>query len=321
MENLIFSLNATVPVFLVIIAGYIFKKTGLLSDEFIKVANKFNFRVTLPVLLVQDLMNMNFRSEFDVKYIAYCFIVTCICITLVWGGAKLFIRDKSVIAEFIQGSFRGSAAVLGTAFVINIYGNTGMVPMMIIGAVPIYNIMSVIILELESPGNYEEGPKKEFDKNKLKKSLRGIVTNPILIGIFIGVTLSLLRVDFPTMVDNTLSNFAKMATPLALIAIGGTFETGKAIAKIKPALVGSFIKLVGQAAVFLPVAVALGFTDEKLMAAVIMLCSPTTPSCYVMAKGSGCDGILTSSMVVITTFLSAFTITAVIFVLRTIGAV
>ena len=46
MENLIFSLNATVPVFLVIIAGYIFKKTGLLSDEFIKVANKFNFRVT-----------------------------------------------------------------------------------------------------------------------------------------------------------------------------------------------------------------------------------------------------------------------------------
>lgn len=321
MDNLIFSLNATVPIFLVIVAGYVFKNIGLLSEDFIKVANKFNFRVTLPILLLQDLMKMDFRSEFDIRYVLYCAVATCICIATVWIGAKIFIRDKSVLAEFIQGSFRGSAAVLGTAFVINIYGNTGMVPMMIIGAVPIYNIMSVIVLELEAPDNYAGGTKRGIDQEKIKNSLKGIAKNPILISILVGVILSMLKVEFPTMIDNTLSNFSKMATPLALIAIGGTFNTGKAIDKIKPAIAGSFIKLVGQAVVFLPIAIAMGFTDEEMIAIVVMLCSPTTPSSYVMAKGAGCEGVLTSSLIVITTFLSAFTITAIVFILRTIGVV
>lgn len=327
MDNLIYSLNATVPVFLVIVAGYLLKKIGLINDEFIKVANKLNFRVTLPMLLIQDLMNMNFRAEFEVKYVLYCMIVTTICFLGTWGLAKILIKDLSVTAEFIQGSFRGSAAVLGAAFVLNIYGNTGMVPMMIIGAVPLYNIFSVIVLQIESPVNRNRSFDAEKDKirkmrsDNIKKSVKGIVTNPIIISIVIGVILSMARVDFPDMADNTIGNFAKIATPLALIAIGGSFEFGNAIAKIKPAICGTFIKLVGQAVIFLPIAVMMGFTGSKLMAIVIMLGSPTTPSCYIMAKGAGCDGVLTTSMVVLTTLFSAFTITAIIFVLRTMALV
>lgn len=327
MDNLIYSLNATVPVFLVIVVGYILKKIRLINDEFIKVANKLNFKVTLPMLLIQDMMNMDFRAEFEMKYILYCMIVTIICFFGTWIIAKLFIKDTSIIAEFVQGSFRGSAAVLGAAFVLNIYGNTGMVPMMIIGAVPLYNIFSVIVLQLESPAN--KRLKEEGDRERIRKirhdniinSIRGIVTNPIIISIFVGVILSLARVDFPEMVDNTIGNFAKIASPLALIAIGGNFEFGNAMAKMKPAIWGSFIKLAGQALIFLPVAVIMGFTGSKLMAIVIMLSSPTTPSCYIMAKGAGCDGVLTTSMVVLTTLFSAFTITAIIFILRTMGLV
>lgn len=327
MENLIYSLNATVPVFLVIVVGYILKRIGFITDEFIRVANKFNFRVTLPMLLIQDLMNMDFRAEFETKYVLYCVVVTCICFFGTWIFAKVFIKDTSIIAEFVQGSFRGSAAVLGSAFVINIYGNTGMVPMMIIGAVPLYNIFSVIVLQLESPANKQitdvtdREMLREKRKEKIVKSLKGIATNPIILGILAGVILSLAKVDFPVMIDNTIGNFAKMATPLALIAIGGSFETGKAIEKIKPALCGTFIKLIGQAVIFLPVAVMMGFTGSKLMALVIMLGSPTTPSCYIMAKGEGCEGVLTTSLVVLTTMLSAFSITAIIFVLKTMGLV
>lgn len=327
MENLIYSLNATVPVFAVIVVGYILKQVGFITDEFINVSNKLNFNLTLPLLLIQDLMEMDFKAEFEVKYILYCVIVTCICFFGTWILAKIFIKDISIIAEFVQGSFRGSAAVLGTAFVLNIYGNTGMVPMMIIGAVPLYNIFSVIVLQLESPKNKrntEGADREELKKlrnDNIKNAIKGIITNPIIISIVIGVVLSILEVDFPHMVDNTIGNFAKISTPLALIAIGGAFETGKAIAKLKPALCGAFIKLVGQAVIFLPVAVMLGFTGSKLMALVIMLGSPTTPSCYIMAKGAGCEGTLTTSLVVLTTLLSAFSITAIIFVLRSMGLV
>ena len=121
------------------------------------------------------------------------------------------------------------------------------------------------------------------------------------------------------MIDNTIWNIAKMATTLALLAIGGSFEFSNALKKMGPAVTGSAIKLVIMAAVFLPVAVWLGYRDAKLMALVIMLGSPTTPSCYIMAKNMKCDGTLTSSMVVITTMMSAFTITLIVFVLRTLG--
>ncbi len=313
MENLIYSLNATVPVFLVIVAGYIFKKAGWINDGFINAANKITFTVTLPLLLVQDMMNNHFLEEFELKYVLYCAGVTTLCFIAVTVAAKIFLKDKSIVAEFVQASYRSSAAILGTAFVLNIYGNTGMVPLMIIGAVPLYNIYAVLILTLECPD------KGAVQGNAVKKTLKGIITNPIIIGIVVGVLFSALQVKFPPMLDNTVSSLAKITTPLALLAIGGSFEIGKAIEKVKPAVTAAILKLVGWPVIFLPLAIAMGFRDAKLMALVIMLGSPTTPSCYIMAKSMKSEGTLTGSVIVLTTLFSAFTITAIIFVLRTMG--
>ena len=132
---------------------------------------------------------------------------------------------------------------------------------------------------------------------------------------------SLLEIDFPVLVDKTVNNVAQMATPLALIALGAGFEGRKALAKIKPTLIASFIKPVGQTAVFLPIAAWMGFDGEKMTALLIMLASPTTPSCYTMAKNMNNDGVLTASIVVTTTLLAAFTLTGWIFLLKTMGLI
>lgn len=313
MENLIYSLNATIPVFLVIVAGYLLKQAGWVNEGFIKTANKINFHITLPALLLQDMVNNHFLQKFEPGYVLYCAIVTIVCVIATWLGAKVLLKDKAILGEFVQASYRSSAAVLGTAFVLNIYGETGMVPLMILGAVPLYNIFAVIVLTVECPD------KNAGQSKTLKTTLKGIVTNPIILSILAGVILSAFRVQFPKMVDNTMNQFAKMATPLALLAIGGSFEFGKAIKKVKPAVIAAGLKLVGWPIVFLPVAVLMGFRDAKLMALVIMLASPTTPSCYIMAKSMKSEGTLTSSAVVLTTMCSAFTITAIIFVLRSMG--
>ena len=89
-----------------------------------------------------------------------------------------------------------------------------------------------------------------------------------------------------------------MASPLALITIGAGFEGRKAIAKIKPTIAATMIKLVVLPAIFLPIAIKLGFRDQALVALIIMLGSPTTPSSYIMAKNMGHEGVLTSSVVV-----------------------
>ena len=81
------------------------------------------------------------------------------------------------------------------------------------------------------------------------------------------------------------------------------------------------IKLVVLAGIFLPVAIWLGFEKEQLVAVLIMLGSATTVSSYVMAKNMGHEGVLTSSVVMVTTCLSAFTLTGWLFLLRTFGVV
>lgn len=316
MENFIYSINVTLPIFLVMVIGYVLKQIGMLNDNFVAVANKFNFKVTLPFLLFRDISAVDIRAVFDLKYVLFCAIASTICFWTIWGGTKLFLKDKSMRGAFVQASFRSSAAVMGLAFIENIYGSSAMGPLMVIGSVPLYNIFSVIVLTFEG-----EGAGEESKTEKIKEACVNIAKNPIILGILAGLVAGLLRLDFPVIVDKTINSVAQMATPLALIAIGAGFEGRKALAKICPTIVAAMIKLVIQPLIFVPIAAWMGFTGEKLIAILIMLASPTTPSCYIMAKNMNNDGVLTASVVVATTLLAAFTLTGWIFLLKTVGLI
>ena len=307
MEQLLFSLNATIPVFLVMVIGYLLKRLRMLDEPFVKTLNSFNYKITLPVLLFCDIAKSDFYSVWDTKYVLYCFLVTLVCITAIWIFAGLFYKNKAQLGEFIQASYRSSAAVLG------IYGNSGMAPLMIIGTVPLYNVAAVLILSFTGPNAHG------IDKASLKSSLKGIITNPIIIGILLGMLVSICRISFPVIISKTLNNIAVLASPLALIGLGAGFEGRKALKQLVPTAAASFLKLIALPAVFLPVAVALGFTQEKLVAILVMLGSPTTASCYIMAKNMGHEGTLTSSVVVATTFLSSVTLTIYLFILRSMN--
>lgn len=222
MEQLLFSLNSTIPVFLVMVLGYFLKQIRMVDDSFVKTLNKFNYTVTLPFLVFKDLSGPDAHG---------------------------------------------------------------------------------------------------LDKASLKKALKGIVTNPILIGIALGVLASMCRLDFPLMIDKTINNVAALASPLALIGLGAGFEGRKALKQLLPTAVASALKLVILPAFFLPLAIHLGFTQEKLVAILVMLGSPTTASCYILAKNMGHEGTLTSSTVVATTFLSSITLTAWLFILRSMGLI
>ena len=314
MENFIYSINVTMPIFLVMVIGYILKQIGMLNDNFVTVANKFNFKVTLPFMLFKDIAGVDIKAVFDIKYVLFCAIVSTICFWVVWGTAKLLVRDKTIRGAFVQSSFRGSAAVMGLAFIQNIYGSSAMGPLMIVSAVPLYNIFSVIVLTFEA--NDSTGIDK---KAKIRQAGINICKNPIILSILAGLIVGLLGIQFPTLVNKTVNNVAQMATPLALITIGAGFEGRKALAKIAPTMAASMIKLVLQPLVFLPVAAWMGFSGEKMIAILIMLASPTTPSCYIMAKSMNNDEVLTASVIVTTTLMAAFTLTGWIFLLKTLG--
>ena len=314
MENLIFSLNATIPIFLMMLLGMLFRKLGWMDEVFAAKMNKFVFLVPLPVLLFEQLATVDFSEVWDIKFILFCFMVTAISITISTLISLLW-KDRSIKGEFIQATYRSSAALLGIAFIQNIYGTAGMAPLMIIGSVPLYNIMAVVVLSVFKPGN------NSFDKALVKKTLKGIATNPIIIGIVAGFVWSALKLSMPSILHKTVSSIGATATPMGLMSMGATFEMKKATSKMKPTLVAVFMKLVGFCAIFLPMAALLGFRNEEMIAILVMLGSATTVSCFVMARNMGHEGTLSSGVIMMTTLLSAFTLTMWLDVLRSFGLV
>ena len=311
MQNLIFSLNATLPVFLVMVVGYALGQLGFLPPAFCKASDRLTFKVTLPLMLFLDMGSVDILHDFRPRFVLFCFAATLVGILTVWAVAKRFLKDKALVGEFVQAGYRSSAAVLGVAFIQNIYGTSGMAPLMILGSVPLFNIFAVIILTVESP--------QQHGKVTPSKLLYGVLTNPILDGIILGTLYSLLPFGLPTLAQKTLTSLSSLTTPLALLSIGASFEGAKAIKKLAPTLVAACCKLMVLTTIFIPIAIKLGFRDQQLIALLIMLGSPTTPSSYVMAKNMGHEGVLTASCVAATTLFSALSLTFWIFVLRSGG--
>ena len=312
MDNLVFSLNATIPIFLLMVLGYVFRRTGIFSEALATGMNAFVFKITLPVLLFGDLAAVDFSQAWDTKFVLFCFCVTLISIALAAGISFLW-KDRSIQGEFIQAAYRSSAAILGIAFITNIYGNAGMAPLMIIGSVPLYNALAVVVLSFFQP------ERRPLDGALVKKTLKGVVTNPILLGIAAGLLWSALRLPMPAILQKTVSNLGGISTPMGLMAMGASFDPKKALGKRRPAITAAVIKLVGFCALFLPLAVLLGFRAEKLVAILVMLGSATTVSSYVMARSMGHEGTLTASTVMLTTLFSAFTLTFWLWLLRSLG--
>jgi predicted permease len=162
--------------------------------------------------------------------------------------------------------------------------------------------MAVVVLSFFQPDSHG------IDKAVLKKTLRGIVTNPIILGIVAGLLWSALSLPMPTILQKTVTNLGSISSPLGLMAMGATFDFKKALGKVKPAVVAAVIKL-------------MGFRKEELVAILVMLGSATTVSSYVMARNMGHEGVLSSSTVMLTTLFSAFTLTFWLWLLRSLGYV
>ena len=312
MDNFIFSLEATMPVFLVMVVGYFLRRIGMLNESFCAVANKYVFKVALPLLLFKDIAETDLRTDFNLTFVLYCMIVTTVMFLGIWALTAWLMTDKSLVGAFSQAAARSSAAVLGIAFVENIYGNAGLTPMMIVAAVPLFNIYSVIILTFSAQHRERGG-------GAIRAACINVLKNPIILGILAGLPFSLFGISIPTIPLKTITSISNTATPIALLVVGAGFEGRKALSKIKPTVIASLIKLVILPAVFLPIAIACGLAGAEMIAILIMVGSPTTVSCYIMAKNMDNDGELTSSIILLTTLLSSVTLTFWIFLLRSVG--
>lgn len=301
------------PVFLMMVLGFFLHRIHLIDDGFASKLNKLVFNITLPLLLFHQLGSTDFVDAWDSRFVLFCFLVTAVTIALVWFLSSR-IKSLPERGEFVQAAYRSSAAILGIAYMQNMYGDASMAPLMIIGSVPLYNILAVIVLTLTAE-SVEQASKDQL----FRKTFLSILKNPIILGVVFGLLWSLSGLTFPHILDKTLQDIGGVSTPLGLLAMGASVELEKVGGAMKSSLIAVFIKLFGCCILFLPLAVWMGFRGAQLVAILIMLGSPTTVSSYIMARNMGHDGVLTSNSVILATVLSSFSLTMWIWLLRSLG--
>ncbi len=314
-SNFVFSLGATLPVFAVMVLGYLLRRAGFLTHGFCQVGNKLVFHLALPAMLFRQIAGMGAGVLSHGPFVAFGAAASLLSVFLVWLPARALLRDKTEVGAFTQGSFRGNTALLGAVFLQSISGNTEYAPLIVLAAVPIYNVFSVIVLSLEAGGG------GKLDGKRVRQALINVCKNPIILGIVLALPFVIFEIPLPQMADKALASLGGMASPLALLVIGAEFRWEAAVKKLAPTLWAAAVKLLLLPGVMLPLAAALGFRGDALIAYLVMFGTPTAVSSYIMAENMGNDGVLANGIVAFTTVCSAITLTGWIFLLRTLSLI
>ena len=307
MENLIISLNVVLPLFLLIALGYGLKKIRMYDTSTLKTMNKLVFKVFLPVYLFYSIYSKDLSAAFDLKVILFAIVSLLIWFLFLMLWIPRFEKENAKRGVMIQAMFRSNFALFGLPVAISLCGEDkiGTTSLLLGIVVPIYNVLAVITLEFFRGG-----------KPSAKKILIGIAKNPLIIASVLGVVVYLLKIEIPYAIEKTIIDVGKIATPLALIALGGEFTFSKVKGDLKQLVVSVVGKLVICPLFIVTGAILLGFRNEVLVPILLMAGAPTAVSSYTMAQQMGGDGELAGEVVVFTTGISIFTIFVWVFVLK-----
>lgn len=314
LDNFIFSVGVAAPIFLVMCIGYILRKKDIINNGFIQVANKLVFYVALPVKLFNEVRTLNLQNLLDLKFVSFILTGTILSVLLAWFISGFAINKKSQKGAFIHGVFRGNFLYLGLSLMENITGTIGeKAPIVVAVVIPLYNILAVIVLSLNRMD-------KEA-KTSIKEQIYKILTNPMIIAIFLGIISIVLKLEIPLVAGRTMSYFESLATPLALLTIGATFDFSKITDNLKPALIASILRLLIVPFIAVMAASFIGFNNQDIILVYILFGVPTATASFIMTAAMGGDQELASSIIMVTTLLSIISITLYIFVFKTIGII
>lgn len=317
MENLIFSLNTVLPIFIVGALGYLLVRRGILSSEFADMASNACFKIFLPVMLFKEVYNSKIMEEFSVSLVLYAIggiAGVMVVSSLIW---PFFIKDRARCGAAVHSTYRSNFVLLGIPILTNMYGSGGTVSAAAVMpfAVTTFNICAVITFVLFSPSDKEV---KGVNVGRIAKS---IVKNPFIIGISLGFVCLVLGLKLPLFLTKSVDNVASMASPLALLSVGAQFNFAKAKANLRLSSAVSLLRLVVVPLMMTSVGYLLGFRGAELATLYVLFGSPTAVSGASLAYSMGSDGQLTAEITLISAILSAFTFFVGVLLLRAIGAV
>jgi malonate transporter and related proteins len=312
-ETLAFAFDVTGPIFLAVVLGVVFKRAGLINDDFVHSASKLVFMVALPTLLFFSIVQADIGQLLNPRLLSLAGLGTFVFFIMLSLIAKTIVDEPRDRGVFIQGSFRGNLGIVGLAFCANAYGAPGLAAASIYLAVItiLYNILSVYTLQ------------KTLDQNNSSNFAdvaRGIARNPLMLSIISALILNQLHVNFHPVVLRTGEYFAQMTLPLALLCIGGSLTIKRDKESFSIVAWVMLFKLAVAPIMLTTLIYVAGFRGMDLGIVFLMSSAPTATVSFVMVQALRGNAPLAANIVVFTTLASMITVSVgLLFLKKTIS--
>ena len=310
MESLKLSIESIVPIFILMALGYVIRERKLADKGNFDVMNKLVFNIFLPTLLFYNIYKIGDIKTFDFKLAGFLAAGTFLVFFAGYFAVKLITKDNTKRGVMLQGFFRSNYAILGVPVVEYICrGNsTGLASLMVAVVIPVFNVLAVISLERFRGGRVD-----------IKGMIKGIITNPLIIGSLIGVIFMLFNITLPTVIEKAVSDVSKIASPLAIIILGASFSFSSISGYVKELTTVVLVRLIIVPLVAVMGAVMLGFRGEALACLLIAFGAPVAVSSFAMTQQMGGDENLSAQIIVVTSALCLVTLFGWIFILNYMG--
>ena len=307
VESLFISLEIVLPLFFLMAIGYIIKRTGMMNETSVKQVNSIIFKIFLPLLVFLNIYNTELAESFNSKLLLYAVAGVLIQFVLSLCLVILVEKENSRRGVMLQGMFRSNFVLFGIPISTALFGDqaAGLAAILIAVIIPLYNVLAVISLEIFNGR-----------RPNILKILLGIVTNPLIIGSVVGVLFLLFHIELPTVLYETVSDISGIATPLAFIILGASFNFGDVGKYARELSLVLGCKLVIFPVLFLGIALLLGFRDAPLAVLLTVFGAPIAVSSFTMAQQMGGDHALAGQLVVFSSIFSIVTMFLFIFLLK-----
>lgn len=312
INSLLFALSITGPICLLLLLGFALRSSKMMNEGFIEGASKLVFNIALPMLLFSSIAQTDFSQMVSIKLIAFGIIATLLAFVLLEWWASCVINNKRLRGIVVQGAFRANMAIIGLAYVNNLYGSQGIAAaaMYVACLTILFNVLAVITLSRSL---------NQEDALPVKQLIKSIAKNPLIIGIVAALPFAISGWTVPEVLMQTGQYLAQMTLPLALICTGASLrlkghqeETAllPTVAILRLLVIPTFITLGGY---------LVGFRNMELTILFLMNASPTAAASYVMVRAMDGNAVLAANIIAVTTLGSLLSTSLGAVILKALG--
>ncbi|MEJ5300810.1 MAG: AEC family transporter [Thermodesulforhabdaceae bacterium] len=293
--------DTILPLFLVIILGFILNRKGILGQGWAGPANKITYYIAVPAILFKSLVEQDIRSLLSLHLVIAVIVPILVTTFIAWFTVIIFFNrlPNNIKGTFIHSSIHGNIGYMAYAVSYYALGERLFSNVVIFSSILILvqNIFGVIILTLHS--------RSWSCRESFRILWLSLFTNPIIISVFVGIVVSLVGLKLPVSFMRLIKILSDMGLPTALILVGAGLVFGDVRHLWKEMFAIGALKLVFMPLLGALVAHFMGFPQQLALPLLILLASPTATVTYVMATQLGGSPSLASAVVSVQTIACA----------------